>query len=710
MNWKRTFLAAVALSAAVSKVSFGNVLDGLLVNLPFDVNATDVSGNPIAPDASPNHDDFQVVVNPAIADPKYIVYGPGFLGAKSFGMTEYGYATSAGSAATNGASVMFGTDRSFSSSFWTKINGPNGVGHTDDPAFISNKAWTSGSNVGWVVSTDTDGRLQWNYREPAPISRSDYDGPPGTMDDSKWHHVVTTFQRNIDRGDGTFFGSAATYIDGVLVNRSNFNSDHGDLDGAGLPTNIGQDGTGQYPDGHWLPIVVTNPDTGEITSVTPSAYIDDVGIWDRVLSGSEISQIYTEGLKGNALISIVVPPPANHWAPAASGDWNVANNWSDAIIPNGVDAIGNLTSSISSHQTVYTDTDITLGTLNFDNANTYVLTGSGTLTMKTSFGSAAINVIKGTHKINLPLTLANNTDINVAVGGDLIIADPLKLAAGITVNKNGLGILDLISTQSATGPATLKVNAGMLNLQQNGGSNLSIVVAGGSVNFNAAQSIKSLSLSAGSAVQMLAGANKVIKTNGLTFAGATNAWQGKLDLNDNDMVVQADAATRLSVLDAVTNQIGSARNAASGKWTGNGITSTSAKGVASGITGLAVALNDNGQGVPLYTNFDGVAVDKNSVLVKYTYNGDMDLNGKIDADDYFRIDNGFVRGLTGYGNGDLDFNGKVDADDYFLIDNAFVSQSGILAVDPSAASAVPEPTSLGLIGVAAVGLLRRRRR
>jgi hypothetical protein len=105
-------------------------------------------------------------------------------------------------------------------------------------------------------------------------------------------------------------------------------------------------------------------------------------------------------------------------------------------------------------------------------------------------------------------------------------------------------------------------------------------------------------------------------------------------------------------------------------------------------------------------------VDANSILVKPTYNGDTDLNGKVDADDYFNIDKGFSSRndpipLTGYRNGDFDYNGKIDSDDYFLIDKAFALQGPVLSGIGSAA--VPEPGTLGLLSIAALGMMRRRR-
>src|SRR5205823_14859735 len=76
--------------------------------------------------------------------------------------------------------------------------------------------------------------------------------------------------------------------------------------------------------------------------------------------------------------------------------------------------------------------------------------------------------------------------------------------------------------------------------------------------------------------------------------------------------------------------------------------------------------------------FDGRPVGNADVLVKYTWYGDTDLNGRVNFDDYVRTDNGFNNHLTGWLNGDFDYNGVVNFDDYVLIDLAFNAQSGTL--------------------------------
>jgi hypothetical protein len=154
--------------------------------------------------------------------------------------------------------------------------------------------------------------------------------------------------------------------------------------------------------------------------------------------------------------------------------------------------------------------------------------------------------------------------------------------------------------------------------------------------------------------------------------------------------------------------VASGRNSGVGLWRGDGITSATAADDPAGLTGLGVILNDNGDGTPIHTpNFSGRPATINSILVKYTWNGDADLSGGVDASDYFRIDHGFAAGGSGWRNGDFDYSGKVDANDYFLIDKAFAGQTGALG---GVAVAVPEPGVGCLIGAAGLIVMGRRRR
>jgi hypothetical protein len=208
------------------------------------------------------------------------------------------------------------------------------------------------------------------------------------------------------------------------------------------------------------------------------------------------------------------------------------------------------------------------------------------------------------------------------------------------------------------------------------------------------------------------GNRTVLVTGGLSISGTT----GKLDLRKSDLIVQNGG------IGAITAMAKSGFH--SGTWNGSGIASTSAASDPTHLTALGVIQNITPSGTALYSTFDGVPSLATDVLVKSTYYGDANLDGKIDGSDYSKIDAGFVSQATGWANGDFNYDGVINGSDYTLIDNAFNSQGATLAVavgDPNAeiaaeiapsggVSAVPEPTTLGLIGMGVMGLLGRRRR
>jgi hypothetical protein len=76
--------------------------------------------------------------------------------------------------------------------------------------------------------------------------------------------------------------------------------------------------------------------------------------------------------------------------------------------------------------------------------------------------------------------------------------------------------------------------------------------------------------------------------------------------------------------------------------------------------------------------FAGQVIDSSCVLVKYTYYGDANFDGKANFDDYVRLDVGFNTGLNHWSNGDFNYSGTINFDDYVLIDIAFNTQSGTL--------------------------------
>ncbi len=400
--------------------------------------------------------------------------------------------------------------------------------------------------------------------------------------------------------------------------------------------------------------------------------------------------------------SVVIPGPS-FWGVTSSGNWNVATNWSSQSVPGGIGAeavflsptsevigVPPTKNGLSSYGNVFTDIPQTVGIMNFDNSHTYVIDGAGSLTIQAAAaGTGHVNVLSGLQEINLPLTIASNTVFNVAASSELLIANPITINSGMSL--------------TATGAGSVVYNS-LITLQS--GASLSIA---GSTFAN------TLSLTTGATATLNNhGANPktLLQVSTLSLGGTTGNWLGKVDVSNNDMVVHGGNLT------TVTNQIAQGRNSGTTPWTGaNGITSSAAAATPAN-TAVGVEVNDNGSGGALMSTFDGQPVADGDILVKYTYVGDADLTGKIDASDYMLLDAGFAAHSTGWRNGDFNYDGVINGDDYTLIDNAFNTQGNVIIAGLSAGpaesiaspAAVPEPATLGLLGISAAAMLTRRRR
>src|SRR5213075_2135418 len=103
----------------------------------------------------------------------------------------------------------------------------------------------------------------------------------------------------------------------------------------------------------------------------------------------------------------------------------------------------------------------------------------------------------------------------------------------------------------------------------------------------------------------------------------------------------------------------------------------------------------------------GNTIITNSVIGKYTYFGDVDLDGQVTPGDYGVLDANF--GTTpppgiAILSGDADFDGTVTPGDYGILDANF----GSGARSPLAPAAVPEPASFFALAGAAIRARRRR--
>src|SRR4029079_15144037 len=115
-----------------------------------------------------------------------------------------------------------------------------------------------------------------------------------------------------------------------------------------------------------------------------------------------------------------------------------------------------------------------------------------------------------------------------------------------------------------------------------------------------------------------------------------------------------------------------------------------------------VALFDNSLlGTPDWPPGSGNTVGPNAIIGKYTYFGDLNLDGQVTGDDYGTIDaNLNTTPLPGVAwiQGDANLDGTVTGDDYGTIDATL--GNGVGNPLTSAGSAVvPEPAAGAILGL-----------
>jgi len=300
----------------------------------------------------------------------------------------------------------------------------------------------------------------------------------------------------------------------------------------------------------------------------------------------------------------------------------------------------------------------------------------------------------------------------------------------MTLTNSSAGLPPVIQAANASGAAESIALSG--NLSGSGGMLKTgagvLTLSGGSTNYAGTTNV-----SAGTLVIQngaLPNNSNVIVGLGATFvldsqSTVTNDIKS-LNLNGNTIVQNGSLSTLTQEVEEGYNN--GAWNGSSTSLASGPISSSAAANDTTHLHALGVIQNDDGTGTgtPLYQSFEGYNESNNGnnpnndVLMKYTYYGDTNLDGKVDGSDYSRIDNGYLNNLTGWFNGDFNYDGVINGSDYTLIDNAFNTQGAQISDEiasvtaqiagASGASAVPEPTTLGLFGIGTLSLLGRRRR
>jgi hypothetical protein len=374
------------------------------------------------------------------------------------------------------------------------------------------------------------------------------------------------------------------------------------------------------------------------------------------------------------------------------------------------------------------------------------LNGTSTLTANPT-GGRTVRFVTDTAPTALSsnFTWGNNStliaDAGVETGGSLRFertAGTVTVGTNATLQVNAGGTALLIGSVDALSDGTRHVNV-VNNSTGIAGFpfGVDVVAAAGTKNVGNVSGSGALAVEGGGTAKLIANhirqgsatinGNVQIRNQGATgpSSGTSNIGtlsigpNARFDLTNNKLITNSPLGTFTGgAYTGVSGDI--ARAYDFGAWDLPGLMTsepnagplvgTTTIGVSDGATVLFLGPTQTGV-------FAGQTVTGASTIAMYTWAGDVNFDGLVDASDYGIIDNYFqFPGTTGYANGDFNYDGVIDAGDYGIIDNTFqlqgapFSTSGAASASLSGVTAVPEPSACGLALVMAAGLFARRRR
>ena len=142
---------------------------------------------------------------------------------------------------------------------------------------------------------------------------------------------------------------------------------------------------------------------------------------------------------------------------------------------------------------------------------------------------------------------------------------------------------------------------------------------------------------------------------------------------------------------------------ANGAWKGIGVQSSSAAASVASTIRRRWVMGRSARSASLsFPAFGGLAVDRTTVVIGYTYSGDANLDGIVDSSDFVRLAANFNGTAKDWSDGDFNYDGKVNALDFNMIAMNF----GQAVSAPSLGATVPEPAIAAALVM--VGLLQKK--
>lgn len=308
--------------------------------------------------------------------------------------------------------------------------------------------------------------------------------------------------------------------------------------------------------------------------------------------------------------------------------------------------------------------------------------GAGLLRLSgTNTFTGQVQIQSGTLAITGSDNALTGTPDLVINGGDLAVQGTAGVGAIQTFNT--VTMTKGTTTAGSSLTSTLRANSFLLNVASPDTVSSSVIFAD------------------------IASAAGVTKTgNGVATLSGHNTYTGVTTLNAGTLILQTDDAQDR----VLTSTAGGVVNAGTLvlDYTGGLTRATAVKnalvgGNASNFASGQIHTTNPADAFHAIGWRDDIASSR--ILIRYTFRGDANVDGKVNALDFNALAAGFGSG-TVWEQGDFDYDGTVGSSDFTLLSQNFNKQ--VLAA-PELGTLVPEPSTIAL-ATATIGMLRRRKR
>ncbi len=359
------------------------------------------------------------------------------------------------------------------------------------------------------------------------------------------------------------------------------------------------------------------------------------------------------------------------------------------------------------------DFQISVGTMIFDNVNSSYLIDQGTggtLTLNgnvyspstntTTAGASAIVDSGGNHAISAPVALATTTSVSVTTGSVFTLSGSVSGTGALVVGPltlpnsegaaDGGGTLVLSAANSYSGGTA--VSSGKLLIQPTGPSTSALPHG-------------TLGISGSGIVQLAdnVSAGTPLGTSNVNLTSLSITGNGVLDIGNNRVIVDYSSP--------LTDPIASIAS-----WIKNGFYDLAGPQIISSDIAADDLASGLSYGIGYADGADGAVagLPSGEIEIMFTLLGDANLDGIVNSEDFTPFSANVGKNGS-WDQGDFNYDGTVNSEDFTPF-SANLGKSATLAaaagglVSANGLANVPEPASAGLMVVAGLGVLRRRRR